>query len=388
MTPEEIATLRVHATPRQVQALDAIATHGTQLKAARAMRCTPRSVERLIAGVRKTAARKAPGQHTNGAPEGYHLRGVSTLVDAAGTVVMQWQKTARDGDTAAGLLAAFREAIEDDPIPPAPHTRAPTGSDPDRLCVYPMGDPHLGMLSWKPETGEDFDLTIAEANLTRAADHLVRLAPRTRHALVINLGDMLHADTQAGTTTQGTILDTDSRWQKVMRTAIRVMHRIIDRALAKHEHVTVINAIGNHDDLSSLMLALALAERYRLEPRVHVDTSPATFRYHVFHKVLIGVTHGNTLKGEQLPGVMAHDQPEAWGATKHRYWYVGHVHHTHLREYPGCTVESFRTLAARDAWHASKGYRSGRSMVCDVLHKDHGRVLRHEVGIDMITGKT
>ncbi len=46
---------------------------------------------------------------------------------------------------------------------------------------------------------------------------------------------------------------------------------------------------------------------------------------------------------------MAHDQREAWGLIHHT-----HIHHTRRLEYRGCTVESFRTLAARDArdaWH-------------------------------------
>ena len=47
-------------------------------------------------------------------------------------------------------------------------------------------------------------------------------------------------------------------------------------------------------------------------------------------------------------------------------------------------VETFRTLAAKDHWHNSKGYRSGRDLVCDIWHKDHGKITRHIVGISQI----
>jgi hypothetical protein len=81
---------------------------------------------------------------------------------------------------------------------------------------------------------------------------------------------------------------------------------------------------------------------------------------------------------------MAADRSKDWGETQHRYWYTGHVHHDTLKEFPGCTVETFRTLAARDAWHHKSGYRAGRDMKCDIIHKDHGRVCRHIVGIEML----
>ena len=101
-----------------------------------------------------------------------------------------------------------------------------------------------------------------------------------------------------------------------------------------------------------------------------------------FGRNMIGVTHGHNTKPAALPGIMATDHPEAWGRTSHRYWYTGHIHHQTVYEFPGCTVETFRTLAARDAWHHAKGYRSGRSMVCDVLHRERGRIMRHEVGVE------
>ena len=42
--------------------------------------------------------------------------------------------------------------------------------------------------------------------------------------------------------------------------AIRLMRRVIDRALEHFGSVRVINSIGNHDTLSSRVLSIALAE--------------------------------------------------------------------------------------------------------------------------------
>ena len=47
-------------------------------------------------------------------------------------------------------------------------------------------------------------------------------------------------------------------------------------------------------------------------------------------------------------------------------------------------VETFRTLAGKDAWHAATGYRSKQDMRCILLHKDFWVVSRNTVSLSMI----
>ncbi|MGG4646026.1 hypothetical protein [Pseudomonas aeruginosa] len=88
-----------------------------------------------------------------------------------------------------------------------------------------------------------------------------------------------------------------------------------------------------------------------------------------------------------LPGVMATDRAKDWGETIHRYWYTGHIHHESKKEFPGCVVESFNTLAPADSYAHSGGYRARQNMKCVVLHKEHGEVARHTVSPDMLEGE-
>ncbi len=319
-------------------------------------------------------------------PEGFGVKGTSTLYDADGNVRAKWVKTNRQG---TDKFQAFRDAmatIADKWTGLADPAIIPDMLDDDLLAVYPMGDPHIGMFGWAAETGNDFDLKIAEHNLYTAVDHLVDLAPAAEHALVVNVGDFFHADNRASTTTSGTPVDSDGRWPKVLSVGIRLMRRVIDRALTKHKHVTVINEIGNHDWHGSIMLSICLAQYYEREPRVTIDTSPAKFHWHRFGNNLIGVTHGDTAKLADLGEIMSCDRAQDWGETMHRYWLTGHIHHDTVKELRGCTVESFRTLAPGDAWHRGKGYRSGRDMKVLVFHREHGQINRHVVGINQING--
>jgi hypothetical protein len=162
------------------------------------------------------------------------------------------------------------------------------------------------------------------------------------------------------------------------------MLHCVRRLLEKHKRVILRINRGNHDGHSAYALALMISCYFHDEPRVEVDLSPAVAWYFQFGKVLIGSTHGDTLKGPDMLPIMAADEPEKWGETKHRYWYVGHVHHQDVKEYRGGVVEYFRTLAARDAWHAGQGYRAGRDMRLIVLHREHGEIERHRADIGML----
>ena len=369
-----------------------VAAGGDMVAAAEKLGLTIGYVRGRLREIERRAAAKgwAPASDmTTPQPEGFTLKGVSTYYrvkeDGTKEPVGQWVKTKADEEAKlAALLEAvariaepFRGLIE-----PAAE---PAVVDADLLCVYPFGDPHIGMLSWAEETGQNFDLKIAESTLVAAVDKLVEIAPPAEQALIIPLGDNVHSDNLINRTSRShAALDVDGRWAKLLHVAIRTFRRCIDRALLKHKRVHVIVEIGNHDDQTAIVIALALELAYEKDPRVTVDTSPAKVHYYKFGKCLLGVTHGDTIKKEQLGPIMAVDRKEDWAATEHRRFYTGHIHHDTLREYPGLIVESFRTLAARDAWHAGQGYRSGQDMKCHVWHREDGLIDQHTVGIRAI----
>ncbi len=390
-SPSDYQSMSPWATDLEREYLDTMLLHEGLDGAAAALGMTTRRLRGALSELERRAARSgwAPASDmTKPQPTGFHVKGVSSYYGADGELKGQWVKTNKNQEHRLAELADAVQSLAEpfrglaDPVP------VPGAFDDDLLCVYPMGDPHVGLYSWAQETGENFDLEIAERDLVAAVDHLVALAPPAREGLLIELGDFYHADNQQNRTARsGHSLDVDGRWSKVLAVGIRIMRRAIDRMLEKHETVRVIIEIGNHDDQSSIMLALCLANYYEREPRVVIDTSPAKFHWHRFGKNLIGVTHGDTLKASALPGVMACDRAKDWGETEHRYWYCGHVHHESVKEYPGCTVETFRTLAAKDAWHTAAGYRSGQDMRLDIMHREHGRINRHIVGLKQIHAK-
>lgn len=314
-------------------------------------------------------------------PNGLTTKGVSTLTDSLGNVKLQWTKKTNEAENRETVL---KRLVKEIPLIVAAREKVKTpkirGSSSNMLSVYPMGDPHVGMLSWKEETGEDFNLKRAEKDLCIAMRHLVQQGDPTDTALIVNLGDFFHTDNNTNQTNRNkNPLDVDGRWPKVLRVGLAAMITCIESALERHKMVKVINEIGNHDDHSSIFLAVALDAYYHREPRVEVDLSTSKFHWSQFGKCLIGVTHGDTVKPKDLEAIMSCDQPESWGNTEHRYWYIGHIHHQSKYEFRGCTVESFRTLTPKDAWHHSHGYRSRCDMTKIILHEEHGEIFRATV---------
>ena len=380
--------LRSYATVRQLEIIDAIEKHGSNRKAGKALGISCGTVGNLIARLRERAAKSgwAPEYGlTHPIPPGQMLRGASTAYDRDGKQVLQWIKTSADDVAMERIMRDFADSLAQTVKGLAPITPAPLHSDADLMCVYPIGDPHFGLRVWYQEGGANFDLDAAEKLTCGAIDRLIASAPPAKTALLLNLGDHFHADSQSNTTTAGTTVDVDGRWAKIQQVGLRAMLYCIKRLLEKHERVIFRINRGNHDKHASYALALMISCYFHDEPRVEVDLSPSAVWYFQFGKVLIGSTHGDTIKGPAMMGVMAADRPEMWGETCHRTWLVGHVHHVDLKEYPGGTVEYFRTLAAGDAWHSGQGYRSGRDMRLIVMHKDHGEVERHRCDVAMLT---
>lgn len=314
------------------------------------------------------------------APTGHTVKGISTLYDEEGQIVQQWVKTRADEYDIEQIIETIKAAFDD--LEAAPPVPPPPDHDASLATLYPLPDLHMGLYAWGKEAGEDYDLSIADRVNREAFGRLVASTPASRTAVVLGLGDLIHADnTENRTARSGNSLDVDTRYSRVLHVATQFMVYAVDQALRHHERVIVRNLPGNHDTHSALAVGMALWAWYRNEPRVTVDTDPSYFWWWQFGANFLGATHGDMTKMNDLPLVMAASKPEAWGSAKHRLILTGHIHHKSALERGGVIVESFQSTAARDAWHQASGFRSGRSLTAITLHQERGEIARAKVTI-------
>jgi hypothetical protein len=319
-------------------------------------------------------------------PAGYTAKEYSVLTDADDRIVLKWNKLKKDGEKTGDLIDAIKATFDGytgrAELPPTPEH-----CDADLLTVYNLGDHHLGLLSWGAETGANYDLKIAERVLLDTMARLVASAPSAETAIVLNLGDFVHSDSQLNRTEKsGHPLDVDGRYAKILQTGVRLLVDCVEMALEKHARVIVRNLCGNHDFHTAFALSAALAAFFHKSDRVTVDCDPSKFFWHVHGRVFIGATHGDMVKPDRMPGVMASMKPREWGACDWRYAYFGHVHHSSKGGGENCGVlwETFQVLAGKDAWHSASGYSSGRSMTAIHHHKEFGEFSRNTVSIPPI----
>lgn len=380
--------LKEWATPSQARYIDLVNEHGSATAVAKLLGCNKNSITNAVAAVRVKA--RAHGydpandlNHPTASP--FIVKGTSTYYDRDGEVRGQWVKTQLEDNRREEAVRRMVEAMTEEARGLAPITPPPAERLASLLAVYAFGDPHFGMYAWGEEAGEDFDLEKAD-RLTRAGiDRLSSVAPAAETALLLFIGDNTHGDNATNRTPgHGHALDVDTRHAKVMQVTARSVIYAARRALQKHAKVLIWFMRGNHDPETAQALALCLSLYFENEPRVSIDLSPSLFRYHLHGKVLIGAHHGHTVKQAELPLLMAVDRPKDWGASEVRYCYMGHIHHDSVKEVQGVRVESIRTLAPKDAWHAGEGYRSMRDTRLIVHHAEYGEIERHTCSAAML----
>jgi hypothetical protein len=126
--------------------------------------------------------------------------------------------------------------------------------------------------------------------------------------------------------------------------------------------VEVVLVPGNHDRTLSECLCHALAARFHMTTRVTVDVSPKTRKYFRWGTTLIGLTHGDLVKPDKLPGLMPVDMKQDWAETTCHEWLTGHGHRSQkwttldTDTQQGTVVRQLRALTRTDLWHFDHGY--------------------------------
>lgn len=322
---------------------------------------------------------------THPVPDGFTIKGVSTLYGEDGQVKGQWVKSQVDADREREFMEAAYKAMGES-LPRVARTKAPKQTLSDLLNLYVITDYHLGALAWGEETrGDDWDVKVAESLLIRWFAAAIERAPDAETGVLAQLGDFLHTDGLLALTPESkNVLDADTRFQKIVRIAIRMLRTVIAMMLEKHKRVIVLCAEGNHDPASSIWLREWLSAVYEREPRVVVDVSPDPY-YCVEHGLTsLFFHHGHRRKPASVDDVFAAKFRDVFGRTKHSYAHLGHLHSAELRETNLMLVEQHRTLAASDAYASRGGWISGRDAKCITYSKRFGEVGRITVSPQMV----
>ena len=253
----------------------------------------------------------------------------------------------------------------------------------DHLLVINPADIHIGKLAVALETGDEYNTEIA---YNRVLDGVTGLISKSQGFSIDRVlfcvgNDILHIDNVYNTTTAGTAQDADGKWWQHFEVALKLYVKCVE-ILRQVAPVDIVHSMSNHDYQSGFHLAQSLKAWFRNCSEIKVDAGVSHRKYYRFGRSLIGLEHGDGAKMQNLPLLMAQEQPEMWAKTKYRYWYLHHIHHkvkhkwVDAKDYIGVTVEYLRSPSSNDSWHSRKGYCSQKAIEGFIHEKNSGQVAR------------
>jgi hypothetical protein len=264
-------------------------------------------------------------------------------------------------------------------LPNKPSTffrQRPVGEEAYLLIVDPA-DIHVGKLSQSFETGEDYDNQIAVQRVKEGVEGIIEKVKGFPIDKILFVGgnDILHIDTPKRTTTSGTPQDTDGMWHTNFLIAKELYIDVLKRLLQVSDVHFVFNP-SNHDFTHGFFLADVIQTYFKDCKNITFDCDIRHRKYFRYYSNLIGTSHGDGAKTQDLPLLMAQESKD-WSDTKHRYVYTHHVHHKTAKDFIGVTVESLRSPSSADGWHSRNGYQHAPKAIEGFLHsKAHGQIAR------------
>ena len=252
-----------------------------------------------------------------------------------------------------------------------------TISENKRLFIFDPADIHIGKLCSAFEVGESYNNQIAVQRVLKGCKGILNeIDTNSIDKILFVIGnDILHIDNAKRTTTSGTPQDTDGMWHTNFLIAKSLYVDIIE-ILMQVADVHVVYNTSNHDYTNGFFLAQVIETHFRECKNVTFDTTIAHRKYFVYGKNLIGTTHGDGAKVQDLPLLMAHESKE-WSSCKHKYIYTHHLHHKVSKDYMSVCVETLRSPSGTDSWHHRQGYQHAPKAVEGYIHdKEHGQIMR------------
>jgi hypothetical protein len=245
------------------------------------------------------------------------------------------------------------------------------------LLVISPADVHIGKLCTSFETGETYNQQIAVKRVMEGVQGLLDSSSgwNIDNILLVIGNDILHTDTPRRTTTSGTPQDTDGMWYENFLTGVRLYVDVIN-TLKQVADVHVTYNPSNHDYTNGFFLAQLIETHFRLDKQVTFDVSISHRKYYDYGFNLIGSTHGDGAKFQDLPLLMAHES-DKWQECKHRYIYTHHLHHKTSKDVMSVCVETLRSPSGTDSWHHRNGYQHAPKAIEGFIHhKKNGQIAR------------
>jgi len=261
----------------------------------------------------------------------------------------------------------------------------PARQEGELIVEINISDLHFGRLCWWGDTGNNYDYKISRDIFKKIiSDIYHELKGKSIEYISFPIGnDLINSDTPDKTTTAGTPMDTDIRWQKLTDAATDMVIWAIE-LLKDIAPVRAFYVKSNHDEVTTYGIVSTVNAWFRNDERVDVDKTPIGRKYRLYGNTLVGYSHGNTekpLRGNKdnpcrLAALMPVEAPLMWAQSKFHEFHAAHFHSEQTTlEMNGVIVKRISSPTADDTWTFENGYvGSVRKAQTFIFDKERGLV--------------
>lgn len=223
------------------------------------------------------------------------------------------------------------------------------------MLFIPLADIHFGLLATKELTGENYNTDIARDRVRYViSDILNKIQGRNISQIVFLIGnDGINSDNINNTTTKGTPQDSETNWFELIRQFTDLMIETIDMLLLVAP-VKCYLVPSNHDLHSTFGVCETLKAWYREEENVEIINEATERKYFQYGENMIGFSHD--AKDKNVAKIMAAEEPNMWGDTRFKYFFIAHLHHEIVSDDYGVDIRRLPTISGKSYWSNKQGY--------------------------------
>ena len=220
-----------------------------------------------------------------------------------------------------------------------------------------LADTHFGLLAWKPETGEHYDLNIAQSRTLGCFEEFVERNRNQRidEIVLVTMGDIIHVDNGNLETAHGTKQDCEGRVQKMFDTAVATLVQAVRILEELKVPIRYVYVPGNHDQNLGYPVARLVEATLMNDKNVTFDVTPALYKCLEYGGTTVLVTHGEA-PNKRLPNELLTQHREAYGRAGAAEVHAGHLHSESVEPVGAVLVRRVPAICPSSYWEASKGY--------------------------------
>ena len=267
---------------------------------------------------------------------------------------VQYKVKPRTDISTSDMLKAVKEAFKEE-ITPFLFTQPKyiEGLNDNKLMEIAPIELHIGKMSNKVETGENYDLKIAQKRFYDIFEDIYRKQEieKCGRCVVIIGSDFFNSESDNCTSKDKIPQENDSRYIKLFREGIKMYTRALLTLRGLFNKVDVMLCAGNHARAMETFLYMALEQRFVDDNVINFIENYRLTQVYTFGKCAIFYNHGDANLKQTIKSIPA-EFAEVWGTHPFRELHLGHLHkEVTVDDEGGMITRRIGSPCATDAWH-------------------------------------